>query len=180
MTFLERDADQPLISGCLYHKENQVPYPLPANKTRTVFKILTSPGGGCFNDAHRIQKGAEQILLHAQSDLYENIEHDQKIHVVNERYETVEKNTYIELKAEEKCTTCADRKVEFGMDDYLNVAQNQHVNLGTAQFVSAGNEIPFTAGQKIVIEAGTELTLKARCTFHHYWSERYFDQRSKA
>ncbi|NVZ57947.1 hypothetical protein HX797_16915 [Pseudomonas edaphica] len=26
VTFLEGDPDQPLISGCLYHKENQVPY----------------------------------------------------------------------------------------------------------------------------------------------------------
>ncbi|MPR04689.1 type VI secretion system tip protein VgrG, partial [Pseudomonas sp. MAFF 212408] len=60
VTFLEGDPDQPLISGCLYHKENQVPYPLPANKTRTVFKTLSSPGGGGFNEL-RIEdkKGAE-------------------------------------------------------------------------------------------------------------------------
>ena len=50
VTFLEGDPDQPLISGCLYHKENQVPYPLPANKTRTVFKTLNSPGGDGFNE----------------------------------------------------------------------------------------------------------------------------------
>ena len=46
VTFLEGDPD----SGCLYHKENQVPYPLPANKTRTVFKTLNSPGGDGFNE----------------------------------------------------------------------------------------------------------------------------------
>ncbi|EJL95901.1 Rhs element Vgr protein, partial [Pseudomonas sp. GM102] len=34
VTFLEGDPDQPLITGCLYHKENVVPYDLPANKTR--------------------------------------------------------------------------------------------------------------------------------------------------
>lgn len=38
-------------------------YPLPANKTRTVFKTLSSPGGGGFNEL-RIEdkKGAEQIF----------------------------------------------------------------------------------------------------------------------
>ncbi|WP_339456196.1 type VI secretion system Vgr family protein [Pseudomonas sp. EA_65y_Pfl1_P120] len=166
VTFLEGDPDQPLISGCLYHKENQVPYPLPANKTRTVFKTMSSPGGGGFNEL-RIEdkKGAEQIFLHAQRDWDENIEHDQKIRVGNERHDTVEKNTYTELKAEEHRTTYADRKVEVRMDDHLTIAQNQHVKLGTAQLVSAGNEIHLKAGEKIVIEAGMELTMKAGGSF---------------
>ena len=166
ITFLEGDPDQPLISGCLYHKENQVPYPLPANKTRTVFKTLSSPGGGGFNEL-RIEdkKGAEQIFIHAQKDWDENIEHDQKIRVGNERHDTVEKNTYTELKAEEHRTTHADRKVEVRTDDHLTVAQNQHVKLGTAQLTSAGREIHLKAGEKIVIEAGMELTVKAGGSF---------------
>lgn len=166
ITFLEGDPDQPLISGCLYHKENQVPYPLPANKTRTVFKTLSSPGGGGFNEL-RIEdkKGAEQIFIHAQKDWDENIEHDQKIRVGNERHDTVEKNTYTELKAEEHRTTHADRKIEVRTDDHLTVALNQHVKLGTAQLISAGREIHLKAGEKIVIEAGMELTVKAGGSF---------------
>jgi len=166
ITFLEGDPDQPVISGCLYHKENQVPYPLPANKTRTVFKTLSSPGGGGFNEL-RIEdkKGAEQIFIHAQKDWDENIEHDQKIRVGNERHDTVEKNTYTELKAEEHRTTHADRKVEVRTDDHLTVAQNQHVKLGTAQLTNAGREIHLKAGEKIVIEAGMELTVKAGGSF---------------
>ena len=166
ITFLEGDPDQPVISGCLYHKENQVPYPLPANKTRTVFKTLSSPGGGGFNEL-RIEdkKGAEQIFIHAQKDWDENIEHDQKIRVGNERHDTVEKNTYTELKAEEHRTTHADRKVEVRTDDHLTVAQNQHVKLGTAQLTQAGREIHLKAGEKIVIEAGMELTVKAGGSF---------------
>ncbi|KAF1029295.1 MAG: Actin cross-linking toxin VgrG1 [Pseudomonas sp.] len=50
VTFMEGDPDQPLIMGCLYHKENPVPYPLPAHKTRTVFKTLSSPGGKGYNE----------------------------------------------------------------------------------------------------------------------------------
>ncbi|MBX8574473.1 type VI secretion system tip protein VgrG [Pseudomonas cichorii] len=159
VTFLEGDPDQPLVNGCLYHKENQVPYPLPANKTRTVFKTLSSPGGGGYNEL-RIEdkKGAEQIYIHAQRDWDENIEHDQKIRVGNERHDTVEKNTYTELKAEEHRTTHSDRKVEVRMDDHLTIGQNQHVKLGTAQLTSVGREMHLKAGDKIVIEAGTELT----------------------
>ena len=42
ITFLEGDPDQPLITGCLYHKENAVPYELPANKTRSEL-VLPQP-----------------------------------------------------------------------------------------------------------------------------------------
>jgi type VI secretion system secreted protein VgrG len=112
VTFLEGDPDQPLITGCLYHKENPVPYELPANKTRSVFKTLSSPGGGGYNEL-RIEdrKRAEQIFIHAERNWDENIEHDQKIRVGNERHDTVEQNTYTELKAEEHRTTHSDRKV---------------------------------------------------------------------
>ncbi|MGE8100882.1 type VI secretion system tip protein VgrG [Pseudomonas fluorescens] len=166
VTFLEGDPDQPLVTGCLYHKENQVPYALPANKTRSVFKTLSSPGGGGFNEL-RIEdkKGAEQIFIHAQRDWDENIEHDQKIRVGNERHDTVEKNTYTELKAEEHRTTIADRKVETRMDDHLTIGQNQHIKLGTAQLTSVGREIHLKAGDKMVIEAGSELTIKGGGSF---------------
>ena len=166
VTFLEGDPDQPLVTGCLYHKEHQVPYDLPANKTRTVFKTLSSPGGGGYNEL-RIEdrKGAEQIYLHAQRDWDENIEHDQKIRVGHERHDTVEANSYSELKAEEHLIVAGDRKVEIKPDDHLTVGQTQHIKLGTAQLTKAGREIHLKAGQKMVIEAGVELTLKAGGSF---------------
>ncbi|MFG0382902.1 type VI secretion system tip protein VgrG [Pseudomonas sp. zbq_18] len=161
VTFLEGDPDQPLVSGCLYHAEHVVPYDLPANKTRTVFKTLSSPGGGGYNEL-RIEdrKGQEQIYIHAQKDWDENVEHDQKIRIGHERHDTVEANSYTELKAEEHRTTHLDRKTEIRANDHLTVATTQHVKLGTGQFVEAGNEIHYYAGSKVVIDAGMELTAK--------------------
>ncbi|WP_434457310.1 type VI secretion system tip protein VgrG [Stutzerimonas urumqiensis] len=166
VTFLEGDPDQPLVTGCLYHKEHQVPYDLPANKTRTVFKTLSSPGGGGYNEL-RIEdrKGAEQIYIHAQRDWDENIEHDQKIRVGHERHDTVEANSYSEFKAEEHRTTHADRKTEIRANDHLIVGNSQHVKIGTGQFVEAGNEIHYYAGSKVIIDAGMELTAAAGGSF---------------
>jgi type VI secretion system secreted protein VgrG len=159
VTFLEGDPDQPLVTGCLYHAEHVVPYDLPANKTRSVFKTLSSPGGGGYNE-FRIEdrKGAEQIYIHAQRDWDENIEHNQKIRVGNERHDTVEANSYTELQAEEHRTTDLDRKVEVRANDHLTVAVTQHNRIGTGQFIEAGNELHYFAGDKIVIDAGMELT----------------------
>ncbi len=166
VTFLEGDPDQPLVTGCLYHAEHVVPYDLPANKTRSVFKTLSSPGGGGYNEL-RIEdrKGQEQIYIHAQKDWDENVEHDQKIRIGHERHDSVEANSYTELKAEEHRTTHLDRKTEIRANDHLSVANSQHIKLGTSQFVEAGTEIHLHAGLKVVLEAGAELTLKAGGSF---------------
>ena len=166
VTFLENDPDQPLITGCLFHKENVVPYDLPAHKTRSTFKTLSSPGGQGYNE-FRIEdkKGAEQIYLHAQRDWDENIEHDQKIRVGNERHDTVEANTFSEFKAEEHRITHLDRRTEARADDHLTVGATQHVKVGTAQFVEAGREIHYYAGDKVVLEGGMEFTAKAGGSF---------------
>jgi len=169
ITFLEGDPDQPLVTGCLYHKTHPVPYELPAHKTRSVFKSLsTAPGGGGdgYNEL-RIEdkKGEEQIYLHAERDWDENIEHDQTIRVGNERHDRVEANSYTELMAEEHHTTHGDRKTEIKADDHLTVGTSQHIKLGKAQLTKAGREIHLKAGQKMVIEAGSELTLSAGGSF---------------
>ncbi len=166
VTFLEGDPDQPLVTGCLYHAEHVVPYELPANKTRTVFKTLSAPGGDGYNEL-RIEdrKGAEQIYVHAQRDWDQNIQHDQKIRVGHERHDTVEANAYSEFKAEEHRTTHGDRKTETRASDHLTVGNTQHVKIGSGQFVEAGNEIHYYAGSKVVIDAGMELTASGGGSF---------------
>ncbi|MBU5957871.1 type VI secretion system tip protein VgrG, partial [Pseudomonas aeruginosa] len=164
--FLEGDPDQPLVSGCVYHAAHPVPYELPANQTRSVFKSLSSPGGGGYNEL-RIEdrKGQEQIFVHAQRDWDENIEHDQKIRVGHERHDTVEANSYSEFKAEEHHTVHGERKVELKADDHLTVGDSQHMKLGRAYLAKAGREIHLKAGQRMVIEADSELTVKAGGSF---------------
>ncbi|MGY8809532.1 MAG: type VI secretion system Vgr family protein [Pseudomonadales bacterium] len=166
ITFLESDPDQPLVTGCLYHKEHEVPYELPAHKTRSVFKTLSSPGGGGYNEL-RIEdkKGEEQIYLHAQKDWDENIENNQTIRVGNERHDTVEANSYSEFKAEEHHTTHSDRKTDIKANDHVTVGTSQHVKLGDSQLVKAGSEIHLSSGMKVVLEAGMEITFKVGGSF---------------
>ncbi|HCJ29625.1 MAG TPA: type IV secretion protein Rhs [Pseudomonas sp.] len=150
----------------MYHKEHAVPYDLPANKTRSVFKTLSTPGGGGYN-VLRIEdrQGAEQIYVHAQRDWDENIEYDQKIRVGHERHDTVEANSYSEFRAEEHRTTHADRKTEVKASDHVTVGNTQHVKIGTGQLVEAGSEIHYYAGSKLVIDAGMELTASGGGSF---------------
>ncbi|SFQ59366.1 type VI secretion system secreted protein VgrG [Halopseudomonas formosensis] len=166
VSFLEGDPDQPLVSGCLYNSAHPVPYELPAHKTRSLFKSLSSPGGNGFNELRIEDKaGEEQIFIHAQRDWDQNIQHDQRIRVGNERHERIEANRYTENLAEEHHRTHADRRTEIKADDHLTVANNQHVKLGQGQFIEAGQEIHLSSGMKVVLEAGAEITFKVGGSF---------------
>ncbi|BCQ62800.1 hypothetical protein PBOI14_45500 [Pseudomonas sp. Boi14] len=44
VSFIGGDPEQPLVTGCVPNQHTPVPYPLPANKTRSVFKTRSSLG----------------------------------------------------------------------------------------------------------------------------------------
>ncbi|TFY84928.1 type VI secretion system tip protein VgrG [Pseudomonas kairouanensis] len=80
--FVNGDRDMPVVVGCLPNASTPVPLDLPADKTRSVFRSQSSPGGGGYNEL-RIEdrKGAEEIYLHAQRDWTQHVLNDQKVTV---------------------------------------------------------------------------------------------------
>ncbi len=67
--FIEGDPDRPIITGRVYHGKNDLPYPLPDEKTKTTIKSNSSIGGGGFNEFRfEDRKGCEEVFLHAQKD----------------------------------------------------------------------------------------------------------------
>ncbi|WP_341706586.1 type VI secretion system tip protein TssI/VgrG [Halopseudomonas sp.] len=166
VSFLEGDPDQPLITGCLYHAEHVPPVELPAHKTRSAFKSLSSPGGEGYNEL-RIEdrKGAEQIYIHAQRDWDQRIEHDQRVHVGNERHEHTVANHYSECQAELHRTVHGDRLTELKASDHLSIKGSQHSRIEQRLLIDVGQEAHLASGRKIVLEAGIELTIKAGGSF---------------
>ncbi|PVZ72565.1 type VI secretion system tip protein VgrG [Pelagibaculum spongiae] len=83
--FLEGDPDQPIITGRTYHAVNTPPYPLPANKTKTVIKTRTHKGRGFNELSFEDRAQHERIYLHAEKDYDLDINHDQQTTVGNDR-----------------------------------------------------------------------------------------------
>ena len=166
VSFLEGDPDRPLITGRVYHELNMPPYELPAHKTRTVFKSMSTPGKENeergFNEL-RIEdkKGQEEIYLHAEKDVNIHVKNDWKEHILHDQHRTVDNFTYALTKGETHETLKQPRKTELFANDNLTVHADSHTKVDGKWLGKAGVEIHLHAGEKMVLEAGTEMTLKA-------------------
>ncbi|MBN3864067.1 type VI secretion system tip protein VgrG [Pseudomonas frederiksbergensis] len=161
VTFLEGNPDHPLITGCVPNKATPVPYPLPANHTKTVLRSHSSPSTGGYNELSiEDRAGQELIYLRAQRDLEQKVEHDSRLDVGNERRETIKGHSITVLEAEEHRTVTADRKVQLKASDYLQVAGSSHTRIGEALVVEAGGQLHIKAGSHLVLEAGESLSVK--------------------
>ncbi|WPX62633.1 type VI secretion system tip protein TssI/VgrG [Pseudomonas sp. MH10] len=160
ISYDEGDPDSPIVTGCLFNTVNTVPSPLPANKTQSVFKTLSYPGGGGSNVLEiEDRKGRERIFLQAQRDFMTHALNDHTIEVDNEQRTHVKANAYREFHAEEHHTTHGVRKTQLNADDSLSVAGSINTQAGTTFVVRAGQSAQVQAGAQVVIDAGAQLTL---------------------
>lgn len=161
VTYLEGNPDNPLITGCVPNKVMPAPYPLPANKTKTVLRSHSSPHSGGYNELSiEDRAGQELIYLRAQRDMEQKVENDSRLEVGNERRETIKGNSIAVLEAEDQRTVTADRKVQLKANDYLQVASSSHTLVGQTLVVEAGQEVHLKAGANLILDAGASITLK--------------------
>ena len=147
--------DMPLVMGCLPNAAAQVPLDLPADKTRSIFRSQSSPGGGGYNEL-RIEdrKGAEEIYLRAQRDWTQHVLHDLRVKVDGESHH--------ELQGEELRITHGNRLTDLKRDDHLMVGGSRQVRAGQAILIGAGQSVVIDGGATVTIQAGGQsITLSA-------------------
>ncbi|ROM77630.1 type IV secretion protein Rhs [Pseudomonas brassicacearum] len=159
--FIDGDVDKPLVVGCLPNGANPVPLDLPADKTRSILRSQSSPGGGGYNEL-RIEdrKGAEEIYLRAQRNWTQHVLHDQRLQVDHERSVVVTGTARHELKADEQRLTHGRRQAEVRQDDHLVVTGARHIRV-TSQALSASQHFHVRAGQQVVLDGGVSATIQA-------------------
>ena len=162
VVYLEGDPDQPIISACLINSLNPSPLALPANKTQSVFRSRSTPGGGGYNELRlEDRKGQEQIYVHAQRDMAQHIKHNSRLQVDGKREETITGNSVSVFDAEEHHTVSLDRKVQLSANDHLVVAVSSHTRVGVAMVAEAGMHVHLKGGTSVVMDAGANITLMA-------------------
>ncbi|MEB0076941.1 MULTISPECIES: type VI secretion system tip protein TssI/VgrG [unclassified Pseudomonas] len=159
ISYLEGDADRPMVMGCLPNSLNPVPYELPANKTKSVFRSRSSKGSQGFNEvSFEDRDGAERVYLRAQRDMEQLIQNDSRLEVRGQRLETIKGNSTTVIKAEQHLKVTGARKVQLSAGDHLQVAGSSHTRVGGALVIDAAEEVHLS-GANIVIDGGITLTL---------------------
>lgn len=157
--FLEGDPDRPIVTGRVYNGNNQPPYKLPDEKTKSTLKSDSSKGSGGFNE-YRFEdvKGSEEIYQHAQKDLTlttendknQNTGHDETLSIGNNRTKSVGKN--------ESTTVGENRTESVGKNESITIGENRTESVGKNESISIGEKRTESVGKDESITIGANKT----------------------
>ena len=137
--FLEGDPDKPIVTGCVYNGKNKVPYSLPANKTKSVFKTDTHQGSGFNELTFEDQKDQELIYMHGQKDQQTDILNDRNKTIGRDQSESVGRDKTITVGQDHTESIGRDARHTVGRDVIYEVKQNQQEKYGKDHVHYVGN-----------------------------------------
>jgi len=168
--FLEGDPDRPIITGRVYHGNNNPPYSLPGEKTKSTIKTNSSLGGGGFNEFRfEDKKGNEEIYLQGEKDwniLIKNdksqtIGHDETLNVGNNRTKTVGVDQSESIGANKSITVGANHTESIGANMSLTVGSNkiETVAIASAESIGAAKALTIGAAYQVTVGAAMNETV---------------------
>jgi type VI secretion system secreted protein VgrG len=152
VSFVEGDPDRPLITGRVYHGNNQPPYPLPADKTKSTIKSDSYNGEGSNEIRFEDKSGEEEVYLHGQKDWTIAIENNKNQTIGNNESAKVEADRSRSVGNDETITIGANRKKDVGTDETITIGSNRKKTVGVDETISVGS--------KKLEEVGADQTLK--------------------
>jgi len=143
----EGDVDSPSVLSRVHDAEHPPTYALPDNKTRTVFRTDTSPGGGSQNEIRfEDLAGAQEMLLNASKDMNLVIQdtkgdvvsndqtrmigNDQKLSVGAMFIESVTHDQTVSTAGDEKLTIAVERQKTVGGSETSTIGGNRTIDVG--------------------------------------------------
>jgi len=164
VTFLDGDPDRPLVTGCVYNGENNTPYQLPEEKTKSTIKTSSSPGGQGFNEL-RFEDLAnnEQIFIHAQRDMDTVIRRNQTHTVGQDRARTVLGNEVINIKKDRTTSVEQNESHDIAKDFSLAVHGPTGMTTGVDKswVLTANTSIALTVGDSSIVMTPSKITVKS-------------------
>ncbi len=143
--FLEGNPDRPIITGRVYNGHNQVPYSLPAEKSKSTIISSSTPGNRGYNELRFEDKaGSEEIYLHGQKDWNIEIKNDKNQHVGHDETHKVDNN----------------RSKTVGVDQKESIGNNKTITVGTNHTESIGNNMDIKVGTNLNEKIGSDMSLK--------------------
>jgi len=182
--FVAGDPDRPFVLGRVYNGKDLFPEPLPANKTKSSLRSLSSPGRDGHNEIFMEDAtGREIIAIQAERDknvvvarnkkedvqnLEENtVVKDETINIGVNQTVTVKKQVVTAIDGNQTITVAASRSRKVKAADQVTVAGSRTVKVGSVHLRTIGG-FDNTSQKKSLSEttggAEIEVSLKANET----------------
>jgi len=181
VSFLEGDPDRPLITGSVYNADQEVPYALPDQQTKSTLKSMSSKGGGGFNEIRfEDLKGSEQIFINGQKNLDIQIGTDRQENIGNNRSLTVGQDKMENVGRDSHVNVGRDSITSIGRDQHLNVTGKTAIKIGGSCSLAITGDVNeqfsgnhssqvtqnlYLKAMQVVIEASAGLTLSVGSNF---------------
>ena len=182
VAFEEGDPDQPIIVGSVYNADMMASYGLPDNKTMSMFKSRSSPGGGGFNELRfEDKKDAEQVFIHAQKnmdirilkDKMEWIGQDSSLIVKRDLMETIERDVHRKVHQDSVEEIGRDRiqvikgkaALEITGSSSTVVTSNSGTEIGGDSSLEVKGKTYIKSKGPLVIESTEQISLKVGGNF---------------
>lgn len=164
LTFNEEgEIDAPSVLSRIHDAEHPPTYPLPANKTRVVFKTATTPGGGSFNEIYfEDKKGAEEMFMNASKDMIvlaqqvksESVQRDSTRVVGVNHALTVGSDWAENVMNNQSVAIGANEDIDIGNDRLKTVKQNETERVGGMRKVKTGFQHTISVTKKRNLKVG--------------------------
>lgn len=158
----EDDVDAPVVTSHLYDGKWPVPYPLPANKTRTAWQTATTPGGGSANEIRfEDAAGSEELFINASYDMNVVVANDMQEKTGVDYTHDVGANLSITVGGQNDLDIGSNQAVTVGASERLTISSTHGITVGGAETntIGASRTLTTIKGQSASLKGGRTLTV---------------------
>lgn len=165
ISFVYGDQDRPVCIGAVYNGENDHPFRVPADRTRSGIRTQSSPGASGYNEiSFQDLAGREQLYLRAQRDMDEAVGHDHSVTVAHDERVTVrndqdvaaERDMTVRVGRNHSLDVKGDRAEVVGSVRTLRVDGNDHVLTQHHAFYTARENYNLQVGRAFNTYVGSD------------------------
>jgi type VI secretion system secreted protein VgrG len=160
----EGAVDAPYVLSRIHDAEHPPAYPLPANKTRVVYKTATTPEDGSFNEIYfEDSKGNEEVFMNASRDMNVLVQMVKTEGVGNDNTRTVGNNHTLTVAKDVTELVINDQAVSVGANDTAEIGSSRDEAVGGDRNISIGGKRSLKTGANhlIAVEGTRDVSVSA-------------------